>query len=186
MSSSESGRAVGSRLRSMRLLPLLAVGVSLSLGGCFRPLYGTSATGHNVADQLASVDVVVVPKTSQERLAHYVEQELRFNLNGSGRPAAKAYRLELDLSQEVLTSSVNQATGQAVAAILRIKANYKLIESGSTKVVAEGAASASAGYDRTPQRYSNLRAARDAEIRASKVLAEQLQTKLAGWFVARR
>lgn len=185
MSSSRSGRTVRSRFRSS-LLPVLAVGVSLALGGCFRPLYGPSVNGPNVAEQLASVDVVVIPKTSQERLAHYMEQELRFNLDGSGRQATKAYRLEMDLSQEVLTSSVNQTTGQAVAAILRVKANYKLIEGGSTNVLAEGSASASAGYDRTPQRYSNLRAARDAEIRASKVLAEQMQTKLAAWFASRK
>lgn len=185
MLSSEPGRNV-STSKTARLLPLLAVALSVSLGGCFRPLYGPTASGQNVSDQLASVEVVVIPKVSQERLAHYVEQALRFDLDGSGRQRTKAYRLELNLSQEVLTSSVNQATGQAVAAIVRVNANYKLIAAGSTKVLASGMATASSGYDRTPQRFSNLRAARDAELRAAKTLAEQLQTKLAGWFVARK
>lgn len=184
MSSSETGDRVRNRA-SARLLPLLAIGLALTLGGCLRPLYGPSPSGKDVASQLASVDVVVATKVSQERLAHYVEQELRFDLDGSGRQAAKAFRLELDLSQEVLTASVNQATGQAVAAIVRIKANYKLVQGGSTTVLTAGTASASAGYDRTPQRFSNLRAARDAEIRAAKTLAEQLQTKLAAWFASR-
>lgn len=184
MLSSEPNGDVRNRT-SARLLPLLAVGLSLALGGCLRPLYGPSPTGKNVADQLASVEVVITPKVAQERLAHYVEQELRFDLDGSGRTTVKAYRLELVLTQEVLTSSVNQATGQAVAAIVRVNANYKLVESGSTKVLASGSATASAGYDRTPQRFSNLRAARDAEIRAAKTLSEQLHTKLAGWFVTR-
>lgn len=184
MLSSETG-GQGRAKTTTRLLPLLAFGLSLALGGCLRPLYGPSVTGNSVANQMASVEVVIVPKVSQQRLAHYLEQELQFSLDGAARQEAKAYRLELVLSQEVLTSSVNQATGQAVAAIVRINANYKLMESGTSKLLASGVATASAGYDRTPQRFSNLRAARDAELRAAKTLSEQLQTKIAAWFATR-
>ena len=34
-------------------------------------------------------------------------------------------------------------------------------------------------YDRTSQRLSNVRAARDAEIRNAKVLADQIRTRIA-------
>jgi LPS-assembly lipoprotein len=36
-----------------------------------------------------------------------------------------------------------------------------------------------ASYDRTSQRFANIRAARDAEIRDAKVLADQIKTRLA-------
>lgn len=172
--------------RSRRWLTIAAVCATLALGGCFRPMYGPSASGADVASRLASVDVVIVPRTGQERLSHYLDQELRFALDGSGRPVTKAYRLELSLSQDVVTSSINQATGQAVAAIVRLTASYKLVDAAGGQVLTSGSATASAGYDRTPQRFSNLRAARDAELRGSKVLAEQLQTRMAGWFAGRR
>jgi LPS-assembly lipoprotein len=36
-----------------------------------------------------------------------------------------------------------------------------------------------ASYDRSSQRFANIRAARDAEIRDTRVLAEQIKTRLA-------
>ncbi len=38
---------------------------------------------------------------------------------------------------------------------------------------------AMASYDRDAQRFANIRAARDAEIRAAKTLADQIRTRLA-------
>lgn len=184
MSSSDNARTPRIGV-SKRVLPVLAVGITLVLGGCFRPLYGPTASGKGVAAELASVDIVIASQVAQERPAHYLEQELRFALNGSRPQPVKAYRLELSISQQVLTASVNQTTGQAVAAILRMRANYKLVQAGSTTVLTAGTATTTAGYDRNPQRFANLRAARDAEIRASKEMAEQLQTRLAGWFASR-
>jgi LPS-assembly lipoprotein len=174
------------RHRGSRFVATAAVlAAALLLGGCFRPLYGPTASGVTVQDQLAAVDVVITPRASQERLIHYVENELNFDLNGSGTAPTKQYRLEMTLTEQLVTSSVNQTTGQAVAAILTIIADYKLVSSTTGATLISGQARASAGYDRTPQRFQDVRAARDALIRASKVLAEQLKTKLAAHFASR-
>ncbi|MFC0284458.1 LPS assembly lipoprotein LptE [Camelimonas abortus] len=174
------------RRRLMRLLTPLALGASLALAGCFRPLYGPSVNGQNVAGQLAAVEVAVTQQVSRERLAHYLEQELRFALTGGDRPPASAYRLEVTPQISIVTSSINQTTGQAVAAIVRLTANYRLVTSDGSKTLTSGVATASAGYDRWPQRFANLRAERDAEQRAVKTVAEQIQTRLASWFASQR
>ena len=44
--------------------------------------------------------------------------------------------------------------------------------------VTTGAATSVASYDRSQQRFANVRAARDAEIRAATVLADQIRTRL--------
>jgi LPS-assembly lipoprotein len=60
-----------------------------------------------------------------------------------------------------------------------VTATYTLtaIEGGAQ--ITTGTATASASYDRTEQRYANVRAARDAEIRAVGLLADQIRTRLA-------
>lgn len=171
--------------RATRLLAPLVLCASIALGGCFRPLYGGPPGGANVADQLASVDVSVTTPVSRERLAHFLEQELRFAMDGSGRARTKAYRLEVSPHLDVVTSSINQTTGQAVAAIVKLTANYRLVDVASSATLASGVATASAGYDRSPQRFANLRAERNAELRAAKTLAEQLQTRIASTFASR-
>jgi LPS-assembly lipoprotein len=45
--------------------------------------------------------------------------------------------------------------------------------------VATGSAFAVTSYERSSQRFANLRAARDAEIRSARALAEQIRVRLA-------
>jgi LPS-assembly lipoprotein len=40
-------------------------------------------------------------------------------------------------------------------------------------------------YDRSTQRLSNVRAARDAEIRNAKTLADQIRTRIAAFLATR-
>ena len=42
-----------------------------------------------------------------------------------------------------------------------------------------------ASYDRTSQRFANIRAARDAEIRDAKALADQIRTRIMAALAAR-
>ena len=46
-------------------------------------------------------------------------------------------------------------------------------------MITTGTATAQATYDRFNQRFATVRAARDAEIRLAKTLAEQVKTRLA-------
>lgn len=151
----------------------------LALGGCLRPLYGPTASGQPLAAAMAAVDVEPIQTaTGQERLGHYLRSELVFNLDGSGQPAPKRYRLAMTVSERVQTPIVNSVTGRADSATIIVAVAYKLSGDGG-RSVAEGTAQSTASYDRTSQRFASVRAARDAEIRLARVLADQIRTRLA-------
>ena len=170
--------------RAARLL--LAATVAGGLSACFRPLYGPTATGEPLRDVLAAIDVQkVATKTNRERIGHYLRNELAFDLDGSGEPRPKRYKLTLTVNDNLASPIVDSATGRAVSAILNIDADYTLTNFDGSQTIAKGTASASATYDRTAQRFADVRAARDAEIRAAKLIAEQIKTRLAAALVSR-
>ncbi len=49
----------------------------------------------------------------------------------------------------------------------------------AARIVTSGKAVASAAYDRSQQRYNDLRAARDAEIRLARALSDEISLRLA-------
>lgn len=158
----------------------------LGLAGCFRPIYAELPTGGTVHDALAAVDVAtIIDRSGQERIGHYLRNELAFGLDGSGKAPPKRYKLEMTVTERLSAAVVNTQTGRADAAVLIVEAEYTLKPLGDGPVVTSGKATASASYDRGPQRFASLRAARDAELRAAKLLAEQIQTRIAATLAAR-
>lgn len=178
--------AGGDRIRG-RLARVAALAVfALGLAGCFRPLYGPTASGESLGLLLASIEVAPVEAVQgQERLGHYLRSELVFDLDGSGQPAPKRYRLLLSANERVQTPIVSSITGRAESATLLGIVAYKL-QTPDGQTVTEGTAQASATYDRSIQRFASVRAARDAEIRVAKQLSEQIKTRLAAILSARR
>ena len=159
----------------------LAVGLALNLSACFRPLYGPTASGASMQTVLAEVQVDdVVMAQDQERLGHYLRSELIFDLDGSGQAATpKRYRLKMQGSETVTTPIVSSTTARAEAGTIIGTIKFSLENLDGTRVVTEGVATSTATYDRSVQRFASLRAARDAEIRLAKVLAEQIKTRIA-------
>jgi LPS-assembly lipoprotein len=154
--------------------------MTLGLAGCFQPLYGPTASGASMGDVLAAIDVQpVVAASGQQRLTHYLRSELVFDLDGSGQPRPKRYKLAVGATERLSTPIVDTVTGRAAAATLVADATYTLTSLDGTRVITTGRATASASYDRTIQRFANVRAARDAEIRVAKLLSEQIKTRLA-------
>jgi LPS-assembly lipoprotein len=153
--------------------------MALGLSACFRPLNGPTASGALMPDVLAAIDVkpITVP-AGQERLTHFLRSELVFDLDGSGQPRPKRYTLQVGAAERVATPIVDTVTGRAQAATLIADATYTLTAADG-RVITSGKATASASYDRFPQRFANVRAARDAEMRAAKLLSEQIKTRLA-------
>ncbi len=172
-----------------------ASAAALALGGCFQPLYGPSGApgaglGASVADRLAAVEVAALKELpGQERAAHYLTQELKYLLDGGAPVAApKSYVLSLTISQTLQSAIVDTTTGRATAATLVGTVNYTLKAAGAddkTPPLTSGAAVSSASYDRFPQRFATVRAARDAEIRVAREVAEQIKTRLAAHFASR-
>ncbi len=175
------------RLRALALASLAA----LAVGGCFQPLYApTVAGGVTVADQLASVEVAPLKELpGQERAAHYLTQELKYLVDGGAPVAApKRYVLTVSITQSLQSAIVDTTTGRATAATLVGTVNYVLKPVGADEkapALTSGSAVSSASYDRFPQRFATVRAARDAEIRVAREIAEQIKTRLAAHFASR-
>lgn len=159
----------------------LAVGLSFALGGCFRPLYGELSAGRSMQDELAAIQVDDI----NDRLGHYLRTELIFLLDGSGEPPPKRYRLKITPTLSLATAIVDSTSTRADAATLNGSAAFTLTRLDNGAEVFKGTAVGSATYDRSVQRYATVRAARDAEIRLGKLLADQIKTRIAAGLVAR-
>ncbi|MFE1597555.1 LPS assembly lipoprotein LptE [Methylobacterium sp. ID0610] len=168
-----------SRVGTVKRLAL-AAGLMLGLSACFRPLYGPTPSGAPLSAVLASiqVDQATTPQ-GQERLGHYLRSELVFDLDGSGQPSEKRYRLELAVSETVQTPIVSSVTARAESATLYGTATYKVVPLDGSRSVTDGTATGLVTYDRSVQRFASLRAAREAEIRLAKLLADQIKARVA-------
>jgi LPS-assembly lipoprotein len=139
-------------------------------------MYGpTAGAGRDMADELRAIAVDPIP----DRFGHYLGNELIFQLNGSGAPAPVKYRLLVTYQNRVQTPIVDTVTGRADSATVWAEVLYSLTPAAGGRPVAEGRVASAVDYDRSANRYANLRAARDAEIRAAKSLADQIRLRVA-------
>src|SRR3954470_5115109 len=165
--------------RGLRLV--MAAGLALGLGACvFRPLYAPTPWGPPLSNVLAAVQVE--PSTipaGQERLSHYLRSELVYDLNGSGQPYPKRYKLIVTAYGGLSLPLTDTTTGRADSVTVNGAATYVLSLLDGGKIVTTGRAVGSTAYDRNPQRFASVRAARDAEMRLGKLLAEQIKIRLA-------
>jgi LPS-assembly lipoprotein len=152
--------------------------VAVGLSGCIRPLYApttASTQGGSVREALAAIDVPMIP----DRLGHTLRNELVFLLEGRDATGPKRYRLLVATNENISTAVVSSEFQRADAATLQASANYRLLANEGNREVLSGSVSGFATYERSPQRFANLRAARDAQLRVAKYLAEQIQLQLA-------
>ncbi|MBL0403547.1 hypothetical protein JKG68_06170 [Microvirga aerilata] len=164
----------------------LAAGLTLSLSACFRPLHGPTASGRSLQTELASIEV---PERkwpgALANTGHYLRSELIYALNGSGSDTPKRYRLNLALSQSQSSPVVDSQIGTASSVIVGGTLTYTLTSLDGSTVITQGTATSTTSYDRFPQRFANIRAGRDAEIRLAKTLAEQVRTRLSATLATR-
>ena len=83
------------------------------------------------------------------------------------------------------TPTVNSETSVASSATLTGDADYSLTKVDGGAEVAKGTANAAAAYDRTTQRYADLRASRDAEIRLARALSQEIAFRVAAQLAAK-
>ena len=152
---------------------IVMLGAILMLGGCFRPVY-LDQSGAHIGAELAAIKIDPIP----DRLGHYLETELAFLLNPSSSHVKSKYRLVIQPRSNTRTPVIDTISGRATAGSLAIDADYKLFPIQGDKPIISGIAFVVSSYDRTTQRFANIRAARDAEIRDAKALAEQIKTRL--------
>lgn len=180
MSSSETGTMV--RSRPLALAAVLAF--AALAGGCFQPLYGegtVSKVGGNVRNAMLSIDVPEI----KGLVGHYLRNELVFEFDGGGAPdLRKTLKLEASTTESLEVITVDYANGRADSAILIATANWQLSRVGSNEVIASGQSVVRAPYERSQQRFATLRAARDAQIRAAKNLAQLIKARVAAALVS--
>jgi LPS-assembly lipoprotein len=164
----------------------VAAALTLSLSACFRPLHGPTARGESLQAVMASIDVPENQLADQySQVEHFLRSELIFNLNGSGVPAPKKYKLALSYSQALVTPIVDSVSGRALSATVQGTLVYTLTTLDGSQTITTGTATANATYDRFEQRFASIRANRDAQIRVSKDLADQVRTQIAAVLATR-
>lgn len=176
-------------VRLGRLAPALAV--AALLGGCFQPMYGqlSPTAGPSVRDVLSSVRVTTIeaPKgTTEERLAVELRNELLFSFTGGAGAGSPTHELTIRLTSQSAKVIVDVTTARPDLENFGLDASYRLIEIATGKTVVTGTTFARVSYD-TPgqvQRFARQRGLRDAENRASKVISENIKSRLASYFIA--
>ena len=142
MSSLESSPHLGRRLVVLGAL-------SLGLTGCLRPLYGPTVTGARLQDVLAEIEAEQVRTAiGQERVGHYLRSELIYDLDGSGQPQPKRYRLAVSVTTTVQSPIVDTTFGRANASTLLGEATYTLVPIAGGAPIASGRVVGSASYER--------------------------------------
>jgi len=152
-----------------------------ALAGCLQPVYGPLSEGASMAGELQAIAVDPIPN----RLGHYLGDELIFALNGTGAPVTPRYHLIVTVRETSNSPLIDTVTGYPTSSTVMVFADYRLVPVGAIEPIFKGTAAVAASYDRTSQRFADVRAARDAEIRDARTLADAIRTQLAASFASR-
>ena len=126
---------------------------------------------------MRAIEVAPIPN----RIGHYLVEDLIADLNGTGQTASPPkYRLVVTVSTR--NADADSQFGDQRRVVGDVDRRCELLARSKVDGGAEvlkGNATAAAAYDRTTQRYADLRAARDAEIRVARALSSQISLRLA-------
>lgn len=170
----------------------LAFGLAGLCAGCFQPLYGDTSpvTGTNVKGQLAAVQVqeIEAPNgTAVARLGVEVRNSLIFDFTGGqGKAVNPTHALKINMAQTRQQVIVDTTTARPDVENYGIDAVYTLTDLNTKRIVVRGRTFSRVSFDipGQQQRFAGVRGLRDAEDRASQVIAEQIKQRLASYFLA--
>ncbi|MGQ3353722.1 MAG: hypothetical protein ACT6XY_06800 [Phreatobacter sp.] len=166
-----------------RIGRLLAVcACSAALAGCFTPLYGDPTVvsgGRNAQASLRDLEIPEIPGRNGVILRNEL---IYLTQGGGGRAAAPTHVLRVSVGVDTVPLALNTAAGRPSAQAITVIGNYTITPVGAPQVIHRGSAFASASFDRTAQRLASDRAVIEAQERATKALAENIITQVAGWY----
>ena len=174
----------------------LRAAVVLSMAGltaaCFQPMYGEHAFtggGPGLREKFASVEVLQIDAANGSpaaRLGVELRNELLFKLQGGNGQLPPTHTLKIGLALSRSSIIVDVTTARPDVENQGVDATYTLVETATGKPVITGTTFARVSYDipGQEQRFARSRGLRDAENRAAKVIAGQIQQRLASYFVA--
>lgn len=167
---------------------LCVAALAAMTAGCFHPLYAEHTDGTpGVRDKLLGVDVPPIDKPNGSRDARVgvaIRNALAFNLYGNAAGMPPTHRLVLRFTSNRTALMTDPNTALPTSVVYGIDAQYSLIEIATNKSVLDGNTFAHVSYDMPGsfQRFAAARAYDDAEDRAAKVIADNIQTRLASFF----
>ena len=174
---------------SLRIAAVVVLGALNA--ACFQPLYASrSFNGEKpIAAALAQVQVerVDAPNgTPESRIAVELQEALKFEINGTEGLVSPTHALKVRMAVGRNSIVTDATTGRVMAEITGIDATFTLTELATGKVVMRGStfSRVSSDYPGQQQRFARVRARVDAETRAAKVIAENVRTRVASYFVA--
>lgn len=176
-----------------RIAARLAVVAALAaaVAGCFQPMYAERGLNGEPAlrEKLQGVEVppLNVPNGSREaRLGVEIRNALMFNMYGSAVGGPPTHRLVIRLVTSRTSVIVDPLTARPDLENYGIDATYELKDNATDKTVLTGQTFSRVSYDipGQEQRFARSRALRDAEDRASKVIADNISQRLASFFIA--
>jgi LPS-assembly lipoprotein len=174
----------------IRIAAVIALGALNA--ACFQPLYASrtvSGGGMPLGTALAQVQIerIDAPNgTPEARLAVELQNLLDFELTGGGGLISPTHRMKVRMSTSRSSIITDVTTGRVLSEITGIDAYFTLTDLATDKVVLNGRTftRVSSDYPGQQQRFARQRARIDAEDRAAKVIAENIRTRLASFFVA--
>lgn len=178
--------------RSFLRLAVIAT-VPALLAGCFRPLYADNPTmsGGSTAKELAKIDIAQIEARigveDEARIGVELRNMLIFDFTGgAGEPANPAYRLKITIRGSGSTVLVDRASSRAEAEGYSLDAAFTLTDQATGKAVINSTAVGRTSFDSLgQQRFARLRALREAEQRAARIVADQIRGRLATYFASK-
>jgi LPS-assembly lipoprotein len=166
----------------------LAFSLALLTAGCFQPLYGDPhvVPTAGLDDKLGTVDIAPINSPTGSRIAR-VGMEVRNSLlTDTSSSLAKRYRLTIMLTASQQQVIVDINTARPDVQNYGIDAVYTLTNIETNKPIFQATTFARVSYNipGQQQRFAGERGLRDAENRAAQVIADNIRSRLASYFVA--
>src|SRR4051812_40432077 len=173
----------------IRIAAVIALGALNA--ACFQPLYasrsvsgGTPGGAQRAEGHLRLAEGA--DGTPQSRLAAELQNALEFEMNGGGGLISPTHTLKVRMTVGRSSIIADVTTGRVLSEITGIDSTFTLTELATGKAVMTGRtfSRVSSDYPGQQQRFARVRARLDAENRAAKVIAENVRTRVASFFVA--
>jgi LPS-assembly lipoprotein len=162
-------------------LGAVALAALIALGGCtIHPLYATAAGETAPQSDLPAIDVQ--PPTS--RAEQVFRNTLLFGLSGGADAANARYGLVYRMTVREQDLVVERGTGTPNLYQLTGGVSFLLKDLATGESLFGASVTSLDTYTHSSQNFANIRAARDAEDRLAKSLAQLTQARLATYFAA--
>jgi LPS-assembly lipoprotein len=152
----------------------------LFLSGCagYRPLYGTSVDGKNVATTLSTISVA----EQRTRTGQLLRNEL---ISGFASSGVAQFDLRMTITENA--GYVSATPGTVVTRKrFNLSVHYDLVELATGKVLNSGTSFANVSYDTVREPIADLQAAENARTRATTEVGQDLRQRVAAYMATRK